>query len=198
MPNNFQQLSWIGQSVRLESFTREGIESDWSNEGIRWDWSNFKPLVRTIPAGQNGSLDATAVDQGNVGPEGLVLKDSVVLPPRHTPGTATSKLRTKQIWEGTVVQCEAGSFSARISDRTNPANPDEMAEFEIEEVAPDDQQLINPGATFYWTIGTERTPAGQVRNIAVVNFRRLPRWTRSSFRKAERRAQDVLALFNQE
>lgn len=188
MQNESQGLSWIGQNLRPESLEREGFA---------WDWSHLKPLVQRIPASQAEASEATNVEQNRTGPAGMVPNDSVRLPKKFA-GASTSKLRVKQLWEGTVVACEEERFTARLSDRTNPANPDEIAEFDLEEVAPDDQYLVNPGALFYWSIGTEQTPARQVKNVAVVNFRRLPRWTQSSFRKAEQRAKNVLAIFAQE
>lgn len=108
------------------------------------------------------------------------------------------RLRPRQMWEGTVVEIANGGFVARITDMTNPENPDEQATFELSEVSPEDRDLIRPGSSFYWTVGTERSPAGQVRNVTMVQFRRLPRYTNSSVQRATKRANEILSIFEPE
>jgi hypothetical protein len=124
--------------------------------------------------------------------------DSMFRLPVRFQRTGEPTLRLRQLWEGTVISCDAGSFTARVVDRTNPLNPDEAVTFELNEISADDLQLVQPGAAFYWTLGTERSPAGQIRNVNFVNFRRLPNWKESSFREAEKRSERILSLFGQE
>jgi hypothetical protein len=88
-----------------------------------------------------------------------------------------STLQTRQLWEGTVTELCNGGFTAILSDKTNPSNPDEQATFDNAEISPDDQPLVGPGSSFYWIIGSERTAGGQVKNVSMVQFRRLPAWT---------------------
>jgi hypothetical protein len=103
-------------------------------------------------------------------------------------------LMARQVWEGTVVSCQNGSFDAKVSDRTNPTNPDELVSFELDEISDDDRALVKPGSAFYWTIGTEKSPAGQIRNIEMVNFRRLPQWTKSTIEKADKSAKELSSI----
>jgi hypothetical protein len=70
-----------------------------------------------------------------------------------------------------------------------------LVTFELEEVSPEDKKLVQPGASFYWTIGVEQSPAGQIQNIDRVIFRRLPGWSTSSVREAEREAREIAELF---
>jgi hypothetical protein len=67
-----------------------------------------------------------------------------------------------------------------LQDKTNPRNPDERVSFEFDrtEISPEDLPFINPGSSFYWIIGNERTAAGQVKNVSMLQFRRVPAWTR--------------------
>lgn len=93
-------------------------------------------------------------------------------------------LKIKQLWEGTVTELHGGTFVAILNDKSRPNSPAEQVEFESVELREDDWQLVAPGAVFYWMIGTERTPSGQVRNVSNVEFSRLPVWTRSSLKAA--------------
>jgi hypothetical protein len=114
-----------------------------------------------------------------------------------TPRKRGSILQTRQLWEGTVTEVRAGGFAAVLMDKTNPANPDEHARFDFEnvEIAADDRTLVRPGAAFYWIIGSEKTPGGTVKNISIVQFRRVPAWTRSALSEAAERAKSITALF---
>lgn len=93
-------------------------------------------------------------------------------------------LQIKQLWEGTVTELRGKTFLALLKDKSQPDNPAEQVEFESVELRDDDWALVAPGSIFYWMIGTERTPSGQVRNISNVEFSRLPLWTRSSLKSA--------------
>jgi hypothetical protein len=105
-----------------------------------------------------------------------------------------ARLNPRQAWEGTVIECLGSSFLARVTDRTNPSNPDELVTFDLDEISEEDRKMVEKGSSFYWTIGTERSPAGQIKNVDMVNFRRLPGWKASSFREADREAQDAIRL----
>ena len=65
---------------------------------------------------------------------------------------------------------------AVLNDRSRLDGPEERVEFESIELREDDLPLVVPGSVFYWMIGTERTPAGQVRKILNIEFSRLPVW----------------------
>jgi hypothetical protein len=105
-----------------------------------------------------------------------------------------ARLTPRQAWEGTVVECRADSFLARVTDQTNSANPDELVTFDLDEISEDDRQMVKAGSSFYWTIGTEKSPAGQIKNIDMVIFRRLPRWKNSALRRAEQDAKEAMRL----
>lgn len=106
-----------------------------------------------------------------------------------------STLRVRQLWEGTVTELRDGEFVALLADKTKSDNPDEEAVFGFSEVAEADRNLIEPGSSFYWTIGYEQTPAGQLKHISVLQFRRFPRWSRNAISNATRRAQDSKSIF---
>jgi hypothetical protein len=95
-----------------------------------------------------------------------------------------ASLQIRQLWEGTVTEVRGQAFVAILNDKTQPNSPDEQVEFERFELREEDRSLVEPGAVFYWMIGTERTSSGQVRNISTIELSRLPLWTRSSLRTA--------------
>lgn len=105
-------------------------------------------------------------------------------------------LLIKQLWEGTVTEVRGETFVAVLSDKSRPDSPEENVEFESVELREDDLPLVAPGSVFYWMIGTERTPSGQVRNISNIEFSRLPVWTRGSIRAASEKASSVEQWFH--
>lgn len=139
---------------------------------------------------QDQGLAATTPKEWNV----------AVAPSRRAPSfaagpLATSTLRTRQLWEGTITDVRSDGFIATLVDKTNPDNPDEQVLFPLGEVSEDDAAFIAPGSAFYWTIGSERTPAGQIKNVSMVQFRRLPTWTQNAIARAADRARLVSEFF---
>ncbi len=98
-------------------------------------------------------------------------------------------LQTRQLWDGTVTQVFSDGFLATLVDKTDPNNPDEEAMFEFGEVQEDDIDFVSPGSAFYWTIGSERTPAGQIRTVSSLQFRRIPTWTHAALEQVADRVQ---------
>lgn len=120
------------------------------------------------------------------------------IPPRRftQPIAQGSVLKTLQVWEGTVTGLlDDENFIATLRDLTKTSNPDEQAEFARVEVSEDDLELLTPGSTFYWIVGTESTPGGQKKKISTLQFRRLPRWTDNVLRRANERAALTRSLF---
>lgn len=109
-------------------------------------------------------------------------------------------LKTRQIWEGTVTQVRKEGFVAVLSDKTNTSNPDEQASFDFDntEISPEDLKLVQPGSSFYWIIGNEKTYGGQIRNVSMLQFRRMPTWTKQKLTKAAEDARRFRELLLEE
>jgi hypothetical protein len=125
---------------------------------------------------------------------------SIAVAPRLTPGAAigsddSNVFAPKQFWEGTVDSVSQGEFVAVVRDKTNPSNPDEEVVISLDEVMPSERPLVAPGATFYWFIGPEYTPSGRIKNVSLLEFQRLPRWSRSAVDRARNRARRLRASF---
>lgn len=152
------------------------------------------PFIGEIEAGGRQSLPQTTVEQKTPASVQEFLKNVVQPAPRPIRIKAESTLIPRQLWEGTVIDCHQDSFVGRVVDLTNPANPDELVTFELGELSSEDRPLVQPGAAFYWTVGVEQTRAGQIKNVDMLNFRRLPAWTSSSIREAEQKAARIANL----
>ena len=138
------------------------------------------------------SFSRAATETTPVGSTVSKLPTSAVLPPRlkiASPGSAP-RLITRQLFEGTVTEVRDTGFLANLVDKTNHSNPEEHAVFDFSEIeiSPEDRPLIRTGASFYWVIGIEITVAGQVKNVSMVQFRRLPKWTRSRLARGSENA----------
>jgi hypothetical protein len=161
--------------------------SDANNE-----WSNRPNVLAT---NQIGNLASTARAISN--PEASVPRTVKVEPDvPETTKQAGASLQIKQLWEGTVTEVRGETFVAILNDKSQPSSPAEQVEFEAVELRVDDLPLVVPGSVFYWMIGTERTPSGQVRNISNVEFSRLPVWTRSSLKTASEKGSRAKQWFH--
>ncbi|MGH7802263.1 MAG: hypothetical protein ACREOW_16835 [Thermodesulfobacteriota bacterium] len=95
-----------------------------------------------------------------------------------------------QKWEGNVIEVMKDYFLAILVDLTEPG-ADEQAEIPLEEVSPEDLDLIVTGAIFYWNIGYEDESNGQRKRASIIRFRRLPAWSQSEIKEAERETKEI-------
>lgn len=117
----------------------------------------------------------------------------VIMPKGASPDRRVFRLL--QLWEGTVTKLTGEDFSALLTDKTCPTNPQEIVVIDREEVPNDDLRLIKPGAIFYWSIGYEDEPGRPRRRISQIRFRRLPGWSRRELERAARRSADLAEVF---
>jgi hypothetical protein len=97
-------------------------------------------------------------------------------------------------WQGIVLEVGNGSFFAKLVS-LNGKDPDEEAEFSVEEVSKDDWPFIRAGAVFYWSIGYFDFHKGQRLRASIIRFRRLPAWTRKELDDANKRATEIRDFF---
>lgn len=120
-----------------------------------------------------------------------------VIPKPSAPtlvGANGPRLTPRNRWEGAVSQVNTDRFVAILRDMTSPKNPDEEAVFDFCEISPSDREFVRVGAFFHLTIGTETSPAGQVRNVSIINFRRVPDWTRGAIARVADRVEQWKGL----
>lgn len=106
------------------------------------------------------------------------------------------RFRSLQKWEGYIIgiNLDDKTFTARLIDLMNNENVEE-AEFFIEEIEPEDRELIEIGAVFYWNIGYYEAPDGRHRT-SLIRFRRLPGWREQDIQNAKKVADDISSQLN--
>lgn len=114
-----------------------------------------------------------------------------VAPMRETPYT----FQLLQQWEGTVTELADVEFTAELRDLTDPTNYREEAAFDLDEVSPDDRQLLALGAVFRWSIGYRTSAAGQRERVSHLRFVRIPGWRRSVVAEIEQQAAKLQEQF---
>ena len=108
------------------------------------------------------------------------------------------RITALQRWVGLVESVGEVSFTARISDETNIANPIEEIELPLDEVSASDRELAVPGSTFYWSIGYRDSADGQRERISTLRFARQPKISLSEQTRIMRQADELTALLERE
>lgn len=171
----------------------------------------------SIPAGGPLPVPIEAASAGRAAPAREVARFGVTLPPVQqelfptamlqiapaptlAAAAAVERRRTpRQMishhWECTVVHVDTDAFTATLRSLRDPNDSEKEAEIPLEAVTPDDLELLQPGAIFYWTIGYDISPSGTRRRASEVRFRRLPAWTKKDVERIRSRAAELFVLF---
>ena len=153
------------------------------------DAAKRDPDMKTQP--QPG---AQAVDSPTLQPRKVSTAPPIPLEkfrPQAVRPTPTPRVTLLKHWEGYVQEVSNGSFVARLIDLEEDV-PDEEAEIYLEEVTPDDRDLVAPGAVFYWMIGYRQQASGQRERVSGIRFRRLPQLTQRDIELAKAQAQEAV------
>jgi hypothetical protein len=135
------------------------------------------------------STTASALATANPDPQPEI-SSIAVKTPTHQP---QSRFLPQNEWEGVVEKIDVNdaSFSARLDDITNPATPQEYAEFYLDDVSQDDMPLVQIGAVFRWVIGKREDQFGTIERTSKIVFRRLPAYSVADIEKANARAEHL-------
>jgi hypothetical protein len=104
------------------------------------------------------------------------------------------RVQALQRWTGRVEQVLADRFVAIVSDVTNPSNPDEEVELDIEDVPVGDRGLIAEGAIFYWAMFYRDSKAGQREKSESIRFARQPKLTEQDMQDIFDEADAITAI----
>lgn len=140
-----------------------------------WTAAESRPDQARVPADSSAAQTVRDADAWLA----KIDAENYVVEPRKVAFTSgpQARFRLLQSWEGRVVEVFDEGFVAHLVDLTTPGIEEEV-EIEFEEISPDDESLVVPGAVFYWSIGYLRSPSGSRTRASEIRFRRLPRWTR--------------------
>ena len=116
-----------------------------------------------------------------------------VLPPPSVPLPRDTFLSLAK-WKGRVIERTGSTFRA-VLEHVFDEGLQKEAEIDIEEVTPEDHELIKEGAVFYWSIGYLTRPSGRVR-ASIIRFRRLPVWSENDIMEARKRAEEYKHLLD--
>lgn len=93
-----------------------------------------------------------------------------------------------QIWEGTVLEVDdTAQVMHVLLDAKMGDVPRHTGDIDLEWVAEQDRDLVQPGAVFYLTL-FKRTTRGSVQNSQELRFRRRPAWSPAQIKQVERDA----------
>lgn len=105
----------------------------------------------------------------------------------------TKGYKLLQLWEGIVESVDGNDFTAVLSDRTTPDTDDEIAEFSMDDVMPDDQHLVVEGALFIWAIAYEISGGTRYRK-SEIRFRRMGVWTKTDINNISKSSTSIREL----
>ncbi len=134
------------------------------------------------------SIDAAAVEQISGNEPEVKRRNVIEIPRLELPPQSFKPL---QQWRGTVTTIGESEFDAELRDLTDRARVREAAAFRFDELSDGDQDLVQIGAVFYWSIGYELTPTRQRKLVATIIFRRLPAWTKRQLDAVKARANEI-------
>lgn len=122
-----------------------------------------------------------------------------IVPPIHNPAALDENAKERRIltptaeWEGFVERVREVDFYVKmINLESRSPLPTDHATFSIDDVSENDRHLLKPGAIVRWIIGRERLPNGQIRKVSELYFRMLPAHTRTDYRRALNKVNELL------
>jgi hypothetical protein len=101
----------------------------------------------------------------------------------------------RQRWRGVIVSSSEEDLTVQLEDLTNPDNPNELVVLSKDEIDAKDQLLIEPGALFDWYIGYRQGQKYSRERFSTIRFRRLPPWSATEIRDAEKLAEEYANFF---
>jgi hypothetical protein len=108
---------------------------------------------------------------------------------------APRRFEILQQWEGVVSKVEGVALWAELLDMTKCSNPAEEVELPLAEIPIADRELLGPGSVFYWSIGYETSPGGQIRRVSEIRLRRAPLWSQGMIDAAKAKAKELWNRF---
>jgi len=104
------------------------------------------------------------------------------------------RVRALQRWTGRVERVLKDTFIAIVSDVTNPSNPEEEVELDVEDVPIGDRSLITTGSIFYWAMVYRDSKSGQREKTESIRFARQPKLTEEVANEIFNEADSITAI----
>ena len=157
----------------------------------------YQPSVtRSIKRLGNGisPVDSSSDAMGNMGKRSELQRGHLpAIPKRFSRQEAPNvTFRPLQQWEGVVMQVMPKTFLVRLIDSRDESLVEE-AEVELEEVSPEDRELVREGVFCYGELRYLH-PFDRRQRSSTFRFRRLPNWTPTQIDAARQEAARVREL----
>jgi hypothetical protein len=138
----------------------------------------------------------TPVDLGAVN-EILDFSSATTPPPfdaNDQGGTGSVEQRANVVLDEKIRVCRVETL---LSDRftaifSEPGEVDQRVRFMRGRVASSDRSLLREGAVFYWIIGTERDPSGDLISTSFIRFRRTPQLSPRQLHRLDDLAEEAI------
>jgi len=174
-------MSTLSLRVPENGSSRSGIATNFSaNTDSGEEISAFLPKPNHRPKALYSSSDLSRPSneiQNTMPDAPAVLQPQPLIRLNSASGPMPRKIRILQQWEGVIIEVGNSDFTAELRNLTEIDSPPQVAEFPYSEISNSDRSLVAPGAVFYWSIGYDTTPGGQVRRVSEIRLRRSPEWT---------------------
>ncbi len=151
------------------------------------------PEPRSIPPGSRQEEDLHANATEHLQEPIYEGVDGLVRPMARAP---YRRFEVLQQWEGVVSKVTEDSVWADLVDLTDRSRSEEVVELPLAEVSEADRSILKPGSVFYWAIGREWSPGGQMRRVSEIRVRRTPQWTQRSVDALKAKALTLMERFN--
>ncbi len=171
-----------GVTVQSRATATELYRRHFDDEAIK---AKIKLTPQSPVENRLHTLDAIEVIFEDVLPENLADK----LAERSSDVASFNPL---QEWDGYVIEVNANSFRARLTDITNDGAVDEdEVEIPFSELDEDSQSQLAEGRLLRWSIGYQRSRTGQKTRVSRIIVRRLPAWRREDLDAAKSEARKL-------
>jgi hypothetical protein len=104
-----------------------------------------------------------------------------------------------QQYDGVVLSVDKESFWVRLFDKTSPEKPDEEGEILLKDYPKEEQDLIVPGAFFYWIIGYYESTNGKCCPHSSFHFMnwKTEKYDPADLADARKKAEELMERFKQ-
>ena len=171
--------------------------ASWQSPAPTWSFGDSERRLFAPPMADlhlpNWAEDRNREAHATFGPQRIdVPSRRVESSPR--PRYGQRSLRALYQWEGIVEEVTADGFRARLVPLMGPRERGrfEFTEFSFDDLSTEDRERVEPGASFYWTLGKDKNDAGVVTNQSLVRFRKLAPMSRYRRMLAEKEAEGLL------
>jgi hypothetical protein len=135
----------------------------------------FNATIKKYTSELDGAANET--NRNVYGKTGVIPKNerlNLILPvlnPQFDISKTKNYSQKTQNWKGIIEEIKDDCFIARLEDLSK-GGTDEIAEFEIDDISPDDIKFVKRGASFYWSVGLFMLN-GQREKKSTIRFQRL-------------------------